>query len=178
MDVMYGILAFLVALLLALIVIFVALFLKNRRSGDSSTVYGWGGIDLSNGRQNEEEIHGFHGVQYMTSVDNRRYRAVVYLEESLSRNQFRANLGDPVIIGRIVAGNPTINNLSVSASAFISRQHCKMFEHCGSVYVENLSKVGTIVNGSEIRQPTPIHQGDAILLGDVLLRVLAIETTI
>ena len=174
MDYLYGVLIFLIALLAVLIVLFVILFLK-KRSNDSTTVYGWGGVDLAHGQQTGEEIHGFHGIQYMTSVADRNLRAVVYMEESLTRNQFRADLGDPVTIGRVVAGNSTINDISVSASSYLSRQHCRLFESGGAVFVENLSKVGTIVNGTEISGPTMIYQGDAILLGDVLLRILAVE---
>ena len=169
-------LATLGAILTALIVIFfILLFRSNLSDAPMGSVHGSGGIDVDRGQMNGEEIHGYRGISKMPTRLHRGIRAREYLEESLSSNQFRADLGDPVIIGRLVTGNTQINNLSVSTSSYLSRQHARLIEGGGIVYLENISKFGTKVNGMQIQQPTPLYQGDIIVMGDVQLRVLGIE---
>lgn len=175
MNVYIYLLAVLGAVLTVLIVIFfILLFRRNAEDMPMGSVHGSGGIDVDRGQMNGEEIHGYRGINMPTRL-HKGIRASVYLEESLSSNQFRADLGDPLIIGRLVTGNTTINNLAVSTSPYLSRQHARLMEGGGIVYIENLSKYGTKVNGMDLLQPTALYQGDIIVMGDVQLRVLGID---
>ncbi|MCH5197885.1 MAG: FHA domain-containing protein [Oscillospiraceae bacterium] len=174
--IMEYILPLLIILLAILVcVLLVVLVRSNDDKSENCSVYGWGGIDLSDGLRSGEEIHGFRGLKDATRVKSGNLKAVVYLEEGMTRNQFRAELGSQVIIGRLIQGQTNINDLSVSSSVYLSRHHCRLIEYNGLIYVENLSRTGTVVNGIEISQPMPLRQGDIMLLGDVQLRVLAIE---
>lgn len=170
------ILPLLIVLLTVLVcALLVVLLRSDNDKSDECSVYGWGGIDLSDGQSGGEEIHGFRGLKNSTVPIPRGLKAVVYLEESMTRNQFRAEFGSQVIIGRLIHGQAGINDLSVSSSAYLSRRHCRLTEYNGLIYVENMSRSGTVINGVEISQPMPVRQGDILLLGDVQLRVLAIE---
>lgn len=166
---------FIIVLTVLVAVLLVVLIRMNRSSSQSSAVYGWGGIDLANGQRSSEEIHGFRGLQYATRVKGNYVKACVFLEESLTRNQFCAELGTQAVIGRLIPGQNPMNDIAVSTSCYLSRQHCRLIEYNGMVYVENLSKMGTVLNGVEISQPMPIRRGDILLLGDVQLRVIGIE---
>ena len=161
------------ALLVA--VFFVLLFNRESHSTPIGSVHGSGGVDVDRGQMNGEEIHGYRGIVDPLTRVNRGVRASVYLEESQTMNQFRADLGGPLVIGRLVTGTPSVNHLSVSMSSYLSRQHARLSEERGTVYLANLSKFGTKINGSEIRQPTAIFAGDLIEMGDVQLRVLGID---
>ena len=97
----------------------------------------------------------------------------IVLEETLSGNRFQASLNGVVTAGRLVVGNPGINDLSVSASSYVSRRHFKIFQRNNAAYIENMSKSGTKLNGIEVTVPTMLKPGDVITIGDVQLRVIS-----
>ena len=178
MDTYIYLIVALVAVLTILVIVFFVLLLNREKNNSNwGSVYGsGGGVNVDLGQKNGEEIHGYRGIMNTLTYVRQGIHASVYLEESLTANQFRADLGGPVVIGRLVTGGSMgMNNLSVSTSSFLSRQHAQLKEIGGVIYIENLSKFGTKVNGIDILQPTPLYQGDIIIMGDVQLRVLGID---
>jgi pSer/pThr/pTyr-binding forkhead associated (FHA) protein len=56
----------------------------------------------------------------------------------------------------------------------VSRRHAALTELDGEPAIEDLDSMnGTWVNGARIREPTVLHEGDAVQLGNTLWRVHA-----
>ena len=73
----------------------------------------------------------------------------------------------PTIIGR--SGEAA---LKVRTSV-VSREHCRLYEQNGALYVEDLdSSNGTFVNEEKITAVTPIGTGDFLTIGPVTLEVV------
>src|SRR5262245_25298391 len=54
----------------------------------------------------------------------------------------------------------------------ISRRHARLFQKDGALFIEDLASFnGVKVNGTRLAAPTPIKDGDQILLGDYKLSV-------
>jgi len=72
---------------------------------------------------------------------------------------------------------PTVIGRSVEAavkvpSNRVSRKHCEIYDDRGRLFVRDLgSGNGTIVNGTPIRQPTPLSANDLVKVGPVTLRI-------
>lgn len=170
-----GLLALAVILLLLLILLIYHPEKKNK------TIYGSGGIDPNTGQETGEEIHGYRGLNYGTIYVSMkdRLRAIVFLEDCSTKDQFRAELGKESVIGRLVPGCQGMNHIAVSASTNISRRHCRLIMYHNYVYIENLSKTTfTLLNGRIVDSPKVINSGDVIGLGDAQLRVLSVQVYI
>lgn len=76
-------------------------------------------------------------------------------------------------------GHNTIGRLPdndiVANDGFLSRRHCALLVHSNlSCELHDLaSKNGTFLNGIRINEPTPIHPGDEIKLGDLRICFMA-----
>lgn len=175
MYILVCLLAIIVVLLLAL-----ALIAYHPENSDSKNyhIHGSKGIDIDSGQKGFDDIHGYRGLNYGTVVGRApsAVRALVFLEECQSRRQYRAEISGEVVIGRIIPGYSNINDISVSLSNNVSRRHCRLFEHSGFIFLENLSKVSfTELNGNRLERPEIIKVGDLISLGDVQLKVICIQ---
>lgn len=165
-------------LVLVAILLMILVLLLYHPEKSSKSIYGSGGIDLQNGLETGEELHGYRGLNYGTIyVDSKdRLRAIVFLEDCSTKEQFRVELGKESIIGRLVPGSQGMNNIAVSTSRNVSRRHCKLFMYRNCVYIENISQTTyTLLNGNMVRSPHVINSGDVIALGDVQLRVLSVQ---
>lgn len=170
--VFFGLLA-LAALLLMVIVLMVY-----HPEKKSNSIHSSGGIDVYKGMPIGDELHGYRGLNYGTIyVDSKsRLRALVFLQDCSTKEQFRAELGRESVIGRLVPGSQGLNNIAVSASTNVSRRHCRLFMYRNCVYIENISKTTyTLLNGGQLTSPCIINTGDVIELGDVQLRVLTVQ---
>ena len=73
----------------------------------------------------------------------------------------------PTVIGR--SGQASLK----VRTTVVSREHCKLFEKKGSLFVEDLnSSNGTFVNEEKINSVTKLTSGDFITVGPVTLRVV------
>lgn len=71
--------------------------------------------------------------------------------------------------GRVTVGRVVGNDL-VLPSATVSRKTCAFFFEQGTLFVEDLrSTCGTYINGRTIHEPTPLHRGDRVHIGDYVL---------
>jgi len=74
-------------------------------------------------------------------------------------------------IGRVVGG-------LVLRDARVSRLHARIWREGSSWMVEDLGSTnGTSVNGKRVDRPTPLANGDKILLGDTVLRFAIVDET-
>ena len=161
MNVLLVLLGFMLAVLVMLTAVLVILIIRRQdtgRTGVADPVY-----------------YGSRQSAYETESGLRQIETDVCLEECSSRAQFKFTLDHAVILGRCLDDGHRVNDLPVSSSEYVSRQHLRMFERDGKVLVENLSRNGTVVNGLRVMEAAPIYQGDVIVLGDVFLRVLAVD---
>lgn len=75
------------------------------------------------------------------------------------------HLSEAAVIGRSSAADFVVNDSTVS------RRHARFFPEAGRWFVEDLgSGNGTAVNGVLVRTPTPLEDGDEILLGKLEAR--------
>lgn len=168
-------------LALAAILLMLLILLLYHPEKKPKTIYGSGGIDPNTGQETGEEIHGYRGLNYGTIYVSAkdRLRAIVFLEDCLTKDQFRAELGRESVIGRLVPGSQNLNHIAVSTSTNISRRHCRLFMHNNCVYIENISQTTyTLLNGRTVDSPQIINTGDIIGLGDAQLRVLSVQVYI
>lgn len=166
---------------LAVILIMLLVLLLYHPERKQNTIYGSGGIDPNTGQETGEEIHGYRGLNYRTIYVNsrERLRAIVFLENCLTKDQFRAELGRESVVGRLVPGSQGMNNVAVSMSNNVSRRHCRFFMYNNRVYIENISKTTyTLLNGQTVSAPCVVSAGDVIELGDAQLRVLSVQVYI
>jgi len=71
----------------------------------------------------------------------------------------------PVIVGR----NPGSD--IVIGAGFVSGRHARFSLKGNTLYVEDLhSTTGTTVNGTFVNEPTSLHSGDIVAVGDVEIR--------
>ena len=78
----------------------------------------------------------------------------------------RVPLDTVVTIGRSPEADITI------ADSFVSNRHARVTPSAGGPIVEDLDSTnGTVVNGARISAPTTLRKGDALSLGDVVLKV-------
>jgi hypothetical protein len=70
--------------------------------------------------------------------------------------------------GRAVIGrNPGDAEFIVNQES-ISRKQCRLFVKEAQILIEDLGSTnGTLLNGQEVRESAPIHDGDSVRLGDV-----------
>lgn len=170
--------AIIVVLLLALALI---AYHPEEKDKHSYYVHSSKGIDVDSGQRGYDDIYGYRGLNFGTVVDKKysALKALVFLEECQSRRQYRAEITDEVVIGRIVPGCPDLNDVSVSLSNNVSRRHCRLFEHSGFIFLENMSMVGcTMLNGEKIVAPEIIKVGDLIGISDIQLRVICIQNLV
>ena len=91
--------------------------------------------------------------------------AKLIVVEGATEAEIRLKL--PTIIGR--SGEAA---LKVRTSV-VSREHCRLYEQNGALYVEDLdSSNGTFVNEEKIASVTPIGTGDFLTVGPVTLEVV------
>lgn len=71
----------------------------------------------------------------------------------------------PVIIGRAPGSDIVI------AAGYVSGRHARFQLMGENLFVEDLgSKNGTSINGNYVGEPVPVHNKDAIAVGDVVIR--------
>lgn len=170
----------LVLLMIVLFVVMMHLILQYIRTNDTggASAFGAGGIDIESGNEVYDEIHGYRGLDSGTVSTWKKHRvsAQVFLENCGTRQQFRAEFGHTVVLGRLVVGHPEWNDLAVSNSTLVSRRHCSLIKEGEHIYIQNVSKTQkTRLNGRVVIEPCPIETGDFIGMGDVQLRVIAIH---
>ncbi len=79
---------------------------------------------------------------------------------------------DEVSVGR-VRGNDI-----VLSKGNVSKHHCRLIVRGGEVFIEDLrSTNGTYVNGRKIAEPTPVSISDKIFVGDFILRMTALSSS-
>ena len=166
MIVLVGIAVILIAVLIAI--------LCSDEKNESSSVHISGGVDIENGQYCDDSIGGYNGLD-SSSIVVRRYDCpfVVYIDEIKSGKRFRAELPPEtdVVIGRIIPGNNDEFKISVTSSEYVSRNHCALMEYSGAVYIKNLSRFGTYLNGTSVKNIMLVHRGDIIKIGDTELRI-------
>ncbi|HEU4539064.1 MAG TPA: FHA domain-containing protein, partial [Polyangiaceae bacterium] len=65
----------------------------------------------------------------------------------------------------------TPDNDVVLAQLNISRRHARLERHGGMLFVRDEgSRAGSFLNGQRVRKPTPVADGDALQLGDYVVR--------
>jgi sigma-B regulation protein RsbU (phosphoserine phosphatase) len=71
----------------------------------------------------------------------------------------------------VIVGRSSTSDL-VLADKFLSRQHARLFMQDGGMMVEDLgSRNGTLLNGSQIQQPTRVEAGDVIKVSGSVMSV-------
>lgn len=71
----------------------------------------------------------------------------------------------PVIVGRAPGADIVI------AAGYVSGRHARFQLMGENLFIEDMgSRNGTAVNGSYISDPVPVHNKDAIAVGDVVIR--------
>jgi pilus assembly protein CpaF len=79
---------------------------------------------------------------------------------------------DEVTVGR-VRGNDI-----VLPKGNVSKHHCRLFVRGGDILVEDLrSTNGTYVNGRKIADPTPVVLSDKVFVGDFIIRVTSLVSS-
>jgi pSer/pThr/pTyr-binding forkhead associated (FHA) protein/tetratricopeptide (TPR) repeat protein len=71
----------------------------------------------------------------------------------------------PFIRGEITVGRQEGNTIRLTERN-VSRQHAKLVRQNGHVYLEDLSKYGTRINGQVVQQRRTVENGDVIQIGD------------
>lgn len=176
MVLMTAALALLIALALVLLICLIVSSL-GEQPPDGHNISANGGMDASCGHEANHEMQGCRGLDWGTQQPQRnRVTAWAFLENCLTRQQFRAEFGKTVTLGRLVIGHPELNDLAVSDSIEVSRQHCRLIKKQNRIYIQNLSETKqTRLNGTPVREPMRVEVGDYIQIGDVELRVIAIK---
>lgn len=78
----------------------------------------------------------------------------------------RINVRGPVIIGRSPGSDIVIG------AEYVSGRHARFSIMGQNLFIEDLGSTnGTCVNGQRISEPTTLKSGDAISVGDVVIRV-------
>lgn len=149
----------LIALLAVLIVAFVLVMLSEEKEEAAVSV----------------AYSGAAPVPSMLYPQNASGTPRVYLEDVMTGNQFCAEMNKQQIVGRMVPGGINLNDVAISSSSYVSRQHFRLFVANNSVLLENLSKSGTEVNGIPVGDPVALRRGDLIKAGDIQIRVIGIE---
>src|SRR5688500_16409495 len=79
----------------------------------------------------------------------------------------------PLIRDEITVGRQEGNSIRLTERN-ISRRHARFYRQTGILYVEDLGSYNGIkVNGTRITEPTPLKDGDLVLVGDYKLTVRA-----
>jgi pSer/pThr/pTyr-binding forkhead associated (FHA) protein len=77
---------------------------------------------------------------------------------------------EPLVLGRGETGVGTLGD-----DAQLSRRHASVARRDGGLIVEDLGSTnGTLVNGEEISQPTPVKHGDKVEAGSTVMRVIEV----
>jgi pSer/pThr/pTyr-binding forkhead associated (FHA) protein len=84
-------------------------------------------------------------------------------------DQTRQFHGTEIVIGR---RKDAPVDLDLSPDVTVSRPHARLWYDCSTWWVEDLgSRYGTLLQGIPVASPTPLSPGDALKLGDTVLRV-------
>ena len=77
------------------------------------------------------------------------------------------------ITGELKLGRQAGNDLLLTEGG-VSRNHARVFEDGGTVFIEDLGSAnGTFVDGERIAEPTPLTPQSEVVLGDYTLRLKA-----
>jgi len=75
-------------------------------------------------------------------------------------------------IGRTGGGQNCEIKMTVAGDGRVSRNHCKIYEGNGILYLQDLnSKNHTFLNGTILTEAACLHNGDVIQVGDTQLRI-------
>src|SRR6185369_9482309 len=74
--------------------------------------------------------------------------------------------GESLVIGRSAAAGLVLDD------PFLSRLHARLVRNGPAVFLEDLgSRLGTLLNGRPVREPTPIRPGDVVRISAFTIRV-------
>ena len=72
-----------------------------------------------------------------------------------------------LVLGRTLPFEPSVDRLYVGEDSTISRDQCVLFSYGGALWALNLSGVNvTMLNGIQLNNPTALHPGDRITMGN------------
>jgi hypothetical protein len=74
--------------------------------------------------------------------------------------------------GELTIGRAGGCGLTLTGDSFVSQVHARVFDRDGDLYLEDLGSTnGTMLNGTQVHEPTQLRRGDHIHIGQTELEV-------
>lgn len=103
-------------------------------------------------------------------VSKRRTYGLRFISGKYTGGEVSLNPGNEIVVGRA-------NDLQmILVEDMVSRRHARIFWDGDLIQIEDLGSTnGTFVNGEKIKSVTPLHEGDRILIGTNILKVVSLD---
>ena len=105
-----------------------------------------------------------------TSMNDRPRYALRFISGKYQGGEFPLRMNREIIIGR------SSDLDMVLVEDMVSRRHAKISSTDSEVYIQDMGSTnGTFVNGEKIAGRALLHEGDRILVGTSIIKVVAVE---
>src|ERR1700754_801735 len=109
-------------------------------------------------------------VTSANSMNDRPRFALRFISGKYQGGEFPLRMNREIIIGR------SSDLDMVLVEDMVSRRHAKISSTEGEVYIQDMGSTnGTFVNGEKIAGRALLHEGDRILVGTSIIKVVAVE---
>jgi hypothetical protein len=107
------------------------------------------------------------------SMNDRPRYALRFISGKYQGGEFPLRMNREIIIGR------SSDLDMVLVEDMVSRRHAKISSTDGDVYIQDMGSTnGTFVNGEKIAGRAQLHEGDRILVGTSIIKVVAVEGSV
>src|SRR5262245_1659041 len=111
----------------------------------------------------------FESLQSLSMSDRPRF-ALRFISGKYQGGEFPLRMNREIIIGR------SSDLDMVLVEDMVSRRHAKISSTDNDVYIQDMGSTnGTFVNGEKIAGRALLHEGDRILVGTSIIKVVAVE---
>src|SRR6266545_1457635 len=122
----------------------------------------------------ERKMLGGNSAKTLDNMQSDRPRfALRFISGKYQGGEFPLRMNREIIIGR------SSDLDMVLVEDMVSRRHAKISSTDGDVYIQDMGSTnGTFVNGEKIAGRAQLHEGDRILVGTSIIKVVAVEGSV